>query len=222
MPTNESSSSILQTLFNEASRLAEFKLEIGASLGLHIVGLLVLISANSCSDSHVLKRPKSVAISAVAAPPLKGALARKKSTASNTKKTSSNTKKKTPTPKKSTNTLPSPEKTDIPKPKKEIEKEPEKKEPEKKEPEEKEPEKKEPSREELIKQMLSQAEANSDESSPDGDAPENRSPDGSDAPANGPRGFGKVDPELVRYIQACRASIMPNWTPITYRGGSKP
>ena len=208
-----------QLLFENLTVLKNLKLEIVASTALHVLVVVILVAANFMDSSK--PPPKKIqSVNIVAAPPLKGELARKKSSNTRKEKTSSKTTKSTKSKPKKKN-IPKPETnkvSQIPKKEKPKEKEPKpkeiEKEPEKKEPEKKEPEKKEPSREELVKQMLEQANENSDQSSKTGTAEENRSPDGSNAPADGPRGFGKVDPVLVKYIQDCRAAIMPNWTPL--------
>ena len=209
-------------LFEDAfASFRGMKLEMVASIVLHMIILAFLLLAGEYESSTPSKPLKTTTISVVAAPLQRGALertakgknAKTTTQTSNTKEISkSQKKKKKSTPKKAS-------KVPNPKKKEEPNKEPEKKEEPKKEPEKKEEPKKEikkkesekkPSREELLRQLQS---PNAHQNGVEGGTGErNRSPDGSDKPPDGPAGIGKVDPILAKYIQDCHDAIFPNWT----------
>ena len=197
--------------------MSEYKREMFGSVVLHLVLLGLLWLGESCTPN--IRTPKPVTmVTAISLPAKKAANIPDR--ASQTKRPPKTESPTPPTPQ----TPPPPPKTDqmLLKEKEKPKEEPPKK--EKKKPKE-EPPKKEPpkdpppstkkeEREELLRK-LQREQLLKDLNAPDG--PVDRaatSKEGSEESTDTNTSVGPTDPVLSAYIQACRTTLLPNWTPL--------
>jgi colicin import membrane protein len=181
--------------------------EIFASVLLHFGALLIMVLSEGCMHQSPPPPPITM-VTAVSSPVKKAkrvnrASQKESSKNKSSKQSKAKNKPKPPPqqPKPDTMTLKEKEK---PK-EKPVEKEEVKQ-------EEKPAESNKTKREKLLEELRKQEKAN-----PAPEGPTDReatSPEGVEDPTDGPSGAGPVDPVLAAYIESCRTSLLPNWTPL--------